>query len=117
VTHSRALQLFGDGRLWVEDELSGSGEFPVELFFQVSPEWRIEGLPAAESVPENYRACRLQGPVPVKLEWTASAPLRVEEVPSRISRVYGNSIPASRLRVFTRTKLPLRITTKVSWPS
>lgn len=117
VTHSRALQLFNDGRLWIEDDLSGDGEFPVELFFQVGPEWRIESLSAGDIASENACSCRLQGLAPVALEWSATAPLRVEAMPSRISRAYGNAIPASRLRVFTRAALPLRITTKVSWPS
>jgi hypothetical protein len=115
VTHSRTLQLFDDGRLWIEDELSGGGEFPVELFFQVSPEWRVEGLSVDSATPKNSAGCRLQGPAPVALEWSASVPLRVEEIPSRISRAYGSSIPATRLRVSSRALLPLRITTKISW--
>ncbi len=111
IAHARTLRLYEDHRLIIEDELLGNGEFPVEMFFQVAPEWRIMELSASGS----SHSCRLAGPGEANVEWSASSTIQVDQTPSQISRVYGHSLPSVRLRVSLQAALPARMTTRVQW--
>jgi hypothetical protein len=83
----------------------------VELNFQLAPPWRVEQM--AE---ENSEVrCRIEGPR--KLEIIVSAPcgLRGKHGETLISRTYGSTVPASRVRFACNGELPISVTTQLRW--
>jgi uncharacterized heparinase superfamily protein len=111
VTHTRTIRMIEGERVFViEDELNGKGEHNIELNFQLRPNCSAEIVPI-----ENGIQCRIRGDRQVELTISGPAGLQAHIQPSRISTVFGATVPASRVRVSGKTVVPARITTLISW--
>lgn len=111
VTHTRSIRA-NDGKtaFSIEDELEGNGVHYFELNFQLAPNRRAEIVPA-----ENGVLCRILGDPQVQLELSGPAGLQGAAEPSLVSTTYGSTAPATRVRFWSRSALPTRITTQISW--
>jgi uncharacterized heparinase superfamily protein len=111
VTHSRTIRLPEQSMVILEDVLVGGGKHTVEANFHVDPAWEIGSIESGA----NSVHCEVNGNRRVHLEFSAPAELRAEKVASKISRTFGNSIPASKIRLSAKAALPFTLTTRISW--
>ena len=111
VFHTRRVILHGDQLMTIEDDLEGNGQHRLQLFFHLGPEWR-----AAEfHLGDQALACDVRGPRSVHFHWRAPIALRGEQQAACISRAYGATCNATRLHIQGEARLPLQITTSISW--
>jgi Heparinase II/III-like protein/Heparinase II/III N-terminus len=112
VTHTRTIRLDEKKELaTIEDHLSGRGRHLVELNFQLAPPWRVEQM--AE---ENSEVrCRIEGPRNLEIIVSAPCALSGKHGETLISRTYGSTVPASRVRFACNGELPISVTTQLRW--
>jgi hypothetical protein len=111
VTHTRTVRAVdGESSFVIEDKLEGDGVHDFELNFQLAPHRNAEIISL-----ENGIMCRVLGDSQVELIVTGSVLFQGEMRPSLVSTAYGATVPSSRVRVWGRTKIPVRLTTQVWW--
>jgi|SRR5690242_2442079 len=114
VTHIRTVRASADETAFViEDELEGAGEHEFEFNVQLAPEFRAEILPMGNTI-----ACRIAGSSQkfrAELTVSAEAALQACVEASPVSRAFGVTVPAEKLRIRGRAVLPARIITRMSW--
>lgn len=114
VTHTRTVRASGDERgFMIEDELEGAGEHEFEFNLQLAP-----GCRAEISSDESAIGCRI-GKAAQDLQVLVNAPratlLHASIEASPVSRAFGVTVPAEKLRIRGRSSLPARIMTRLSW--
>ena len=114
VTHTRTVRAGADEPAFViEDELDGAGEHEFEFNLQLAPECSGE-----LSIEDKGIAFRIGG-ASQNVRMLVDAPTAVllhgsiEESP--VSRAFGVTVPAEKLRIRGRVSLPARIITRLSW--
>ena len=111
VTHTRTVRAVdGEFSFVIEDKLEGDGVHDFELNFQLAPHRNAEIISL-----ENGIMCRVLCDSQVELIVTGSVLFQGEMRPSLVSTAYGATVPSSRVRVWGRTKIPVRLTTQVWW--
>lgn len=111
VMHSRTVRLPEKKLAIVEDALIGEGLHTVHANFHLDPAWEIVFLQArGKSV-----QCQVRGDHSVHLEFTSPTDLLAEKLVTRISRTFGSSMAASKIRLSAETILPFTLTTRVTW--
>ena len=110
IIHTRTVRLAEDGLIRVEDELSGSGMHCVELNWQLAPEYVVATIVKTL----DGAVCHIQGPHPFVLSLRGAAPVCVETLPSRISRLFSFAVPAFRIHMSVECVLPVTLTTRIS---
>jgi hypothetical protein len=114
VTHTRTIRLSRTEDLVVVDDLlEGSGIHRFEINFQLAPKWTAGPFVRVNS--DSW--CRIDGPRNLEIMVSAPVELRAEQCESLISRTYGSTTSALRLRFSGRARLPVCLTTKISWAS
>ena len=111
VTHSRTVRLPERKAVIVEDLLIGKGLHTLEANFHLDPAWEIISL---QSCGKSVH-CQVNGIRNVYIEFTASTDLLAEKLATRISRTFGSSIPASKVRLSAEAGLPFTLTTRIHW--
>ncbi len=111
VQPTRTLQMQQD-ELVIEDSIEGKGTHRCEFFYQIAPEAH---LVAYDSTSEHPGCEIVSGKHRVRLSFAGTAQLTMQVLDSEISRAYGASIPAKRLRVYADAVLPARFSTSVRW--
>jgi hypothetical protein len=112
VTHTRSIRLHqAENQLIIDDVLEGSGLHGFEINFQLDPRWSA-GLFVEGDSDKGYR---IDGPRSLEIAVSAPVDLHAELCKSLISRTYGSTRPAVRLRFSGRAQLPTRLTTKICW--
>ena len=114
VTHTRTVWVADDEAMFViEDELEGAGEHEFEFNLQLAPECRPE-----LSIEDRGIAFRIHG-ASQNVRMLVSAPtaalLHASIEASPVSRAFGVTVPAEKLRIRGRASLPARIITRLSW--
>ena len=109
VQHSRLLTLRKDA-LYIDDQISGTGEHEFDIFFHVPPIWTVQMASHG-----TQSTCCLAGPGTVTMRWRSPVAIEVRSEETVISPAYGVTIPASRIRVQGRGALPLTVTTQIGW--
>ena len=111
VMHTRTIRVVeGEPAFLIEDQLDGKGVHDFELNFQLAPGRNAEIIPL-----ENGIMCRVLGDPQVELMITGAILLEGELRTSLVSTTYGATVPSSRVRVWGRTRVPMRITTQIWW--
>jgi len=109
VTHSRTIRLTDANRVIVEDQITGDGVHRFEANWHLSSACRVE---ATEPI-EDGVCCQIQGRTAMVMKFNAPVKLQVESQQSLLSRVYGSSIPACKIRVRGECALPFTLFTSV----
>ena len=110
ITHSRTVKLVDGSLITVEDQISGTGKHRLEMNWQLSPNSHIAAIEEAE----GKTVCRLDGAHVFSMTFSAAVSLQVTSQQSRISRTYGSTVPAQRIRVRTECQLPAKLFTSIS---
>jgi uncharacterized heparinase superfamily protein len=111
LTHTRTVcAIQGEQAFVLEDTLSGEGIHDVELNFQLAPK-----QDATIAISEQGILCCVSGARQLQLTVTAPVSLQACIEPALISRTYGCTNPAAKIRIWGRGVFPLVITTRFSW--
>ena len=97
--------------LVIEDQLQGSGNHKIDLFFHLGPEWKV----STTETNGKMVGCAIAGSRRLTLNCKADDALQFEVENSEISRAYGSRIPATRIQVSTVTQLPATLVTCIEW--
>jgi hypothetical protein len=109
VLHKRRVQL-SNTQLILHDEFQGAGPELVTLFFQVPPPWHVEVVQA----PVDGGHVRLNGPQEIRILWTTKTPGRLMTEAVEISKCFGVTKPATRIRAEFLLDLPSSIQTEIN---
>jgi Heparinase II/III-like protein/Heparinase II/III N-terminus len=111
VTHTRTVfAIQGEQAFVLEDELTGEGIHDFELNFQLASK-----RDATVVTTEQGILCRIPGERQLQLILTAPVSLHACIEPALISRTYGSTNPAAKVRVWGRGAFPLVIVTRICW--
>ena len=114
VTHTRTVSVAEDEATFVvEDELDGDGMRDFEFNLQLAPECRAE-----LSIENKGIAFRIRGAsrnVRLLVSAPTAALLHGSIEASPVSRAFGVTAPAEKLRIRGRAALPARIITRMVW--
>lgn len=97
--------------LTIKDEIQGTGQHAIDLFFQVAPEWTV----SSECSSGPSVGCTVRGVRAVDLNCQSDRALQLELQSSEISRTYGAALPATRIRIRTSGELPTTLVTTIHW--
>lgn len=97
--------------LTIKDEIQGTGQHAIDLFFQVAPEWTV----SSECSSGPSVGCTVRGVRAVDLNCQSDRALQMELQSSEISRTYGAALPATRIRIRTSGELPTTLITTIRW--
>lgn len=109
VIHARTVTLVDGALITVEDQVTGTGKHRLEMNWQLSPDSRVAVI---EEI-EGKTVCQLEGPHAFTMIFSAAGPLQVTSEQSTISRTYGSTVPAQRLRVQVECTLPATLITSI----
>jgi Heparinase II/III-like protein/Heparinase II/III N-terminus len=110
IEHRRTVQL-SEGSMVLIDEVVGGGTRSLDLRFVLGPEWSA----SSEMMTGETVTCAVGGPRRLSLVCEAQSELRLSVLPVEISREYGSGLPASCIRIHTKSSLPARLQTQVRW--
>lgn len=105
--HHRRWQL-GSGELTIKDEVAGLGHHRVEAYFHLHPFWRVEGIGS-----RNYRLTDSTG---MYAELELDTALDWDVQPSTWHPHFGVSVSNVRFVGTYIGQLPVRFTTRLTWP-
>jgi len=111
VVHTRTLSLAEDRVISLLDQLTGTGEHSIELFFHLPACWQVRSI---FRVHEDL-VCELNGPRAVAFSWRSKVALEGEYRAAKISRAFGSWIAATQIRIHGRAQVPLQISTQIRW--
>lgn len=111
VVHTRSIEWNQNGRVQIEDQLSGAGIHSLAIYFHSGPEWRFSKIVGQE----HGINCSLEGKRAIHLSVTVAGEIMAEVIPGSLSWVYGSVIPSSTLRIKVTAEFPTRILTNLGW--
>jgi hypothetical protein len=107
---SRTLH-FKKNQLTINDEIQGSGDHNIDLFFQIAPGFSVD-----PDVSDGTNvACAILGARSLVLRCRSSQKLQLRIENSEISRAYGAVSPAMRIRIDSLSMLPATLVTEIQW--
>ena len=100
----------GQEAFFFEDEVKGAGVHDFEFNLHLAPKRQARLISTQHGI-----LCRILGDQQIEIAINAPASLQGSIEPTFLSRTYGSTVPALKVRVWGRGALPLCITTQISW--
>jgi len=110
VTHTRTLTLDPNRGVLIEDDFTGNGEHEFEASLHLPSSWNVQ----LSQVTGSTVNCRVSGPRPMEIEWSATSELRLNSAPVEISKAYGITRMATRVIVNAKSHTSFKLVTRLS---
>ena len=104
-THCRKWQ-FSDRLLIIEDRVTGKGEHEIDVVFPLHPEIEIKSIDESNVILSSLEK-------QIKVDFNGDGFLKVEK--SAYYPEFGLSIENNQLHFRLKDRLPIEVTTRISW--